>query len=115
MPDTDLDRLLHGLAAVLRQVLDRRITVDVDVPPDCPDAACEARALEATVVEAVRRLRDAMLNSGHLLLQARADADDGRVAVRIDAGAGNEVTLRLTQASRPVRRHEAAPAAHLAG
>ena len=62
---------LCSLAHTLRLVLDQRLSVDVNVAPDCLDARVDPAALERALIELCVNGRDAMPDGGHLVLAAR--------------------------------------------
>jgi CheY-like chemotaxis protein len=83
---------LCSLARTLRLVLDRRLSIDVNVEPDCLNARVDAAALEKALIELCVNARDAMPGGGRLVLCARNTELPGRipaVAVEVsDDGGG---------------------------
>jgi signal transduction histidine kinase len=101
---------LRDLARSLRQALDARIDVVVQVGHDCPACLADRAALEETLLDLVANARDAMPEGGRLGLAARACVLPGqRPGVEIsvsDSGPGmsGEAMERAGQPfSRPRR------------
>lgn len=83
---------LSDLAYRLRQALDRRIDVSVDVGHECPACFVDAAALEDALLNLVANARDAMPEGGRILLAAFGALNpDGGPAVCVsvsDSGPG---------------------------
>ncbi len=92
MPER-LDRLVeHLLPALAEPIRERRVELDVRVPPDLPEVRVDPMQLEQALLELVSNALDAMPQGGRLRLDARAAdgaGDPGTVVVEIaDTGPG---------------------------
>lgn len=87
--------LLSDFAHRLKQTLDARILVFVNVGHDCPPCRADIHALQDALLNLVINSRDAMVEGGNLQLSAKAaTAEDGSPAVAVtvaDDGVGMTV------------------------
>ena len=91
MPER-LDRLVeHLIPALAEPIRERRVQLEVHVPPDLPEVRVDPMQLEQALLELVSNALDAMPDGGRLRLDARAadGAGESRVVIQIaDTGAG---------------------------
>jgi PAS domain S-box-containing protein len=71
----DVRKMLNSLADLLRRTLDRRIRIEVDAPPSCPQVLVDPGQLEAALLNIAVNARDAMRDGGLLRFGARACMD----------------------------------------
>ncbi len=64
--DVDAAALLQGMAGLLRPLLGRGITLDLEVPPECPRIRIDPTQLEQVVLNLVINARDAMPEGGRI-------------------------------------------------
>ena len=98
-------QLLHSLTDMLRRTLDQRISIELQVEPDCPPVLADPGQLESALLNIAINARDAMREGGSLRFSAAACAslpaevrnnlddpsasDDGFVAIAVtDTGTG---------------------------
>lgn len=104
---------LSGVAHTLRQALDERIHIVVDVDADCPPCHADRRFLEDALLNLIVNARDAMPEGGDLWLRAKAfPLPDARAGVEIsvsDTGAGMsaEAMSRAGQPFFTTKTHQA--------
>lgn len=80
----ELPPFLSDLAHRLRQTLDSRIHVLVNVGDDCPPCRADPHALGDALLNLVINSRDAMIEGGHLQLSANVvTCEDGSAAVAV--------------------------------
>ena len=88
----ELRPLLCSLAHALRQTLDERIEVTVQVDDDCPPCHVDARALEEALFNLAVNARDAMSHGGRIHFTARLAAEANGASVvaltLLDTGTG---------------------------
>jgi signal transduction histidine kinase len=84
-----LPRLIEGLLPAFAEPLkERRVQLDLEVPPDLPEIRVDPMQLEQALVEIVSNALDAMPDGGRLRIAAELNGD-GEVSVEIaDTGPG---------------------------
>ncbi len=99
--ELELLPFLSDLAHSLRQAIDERIQVFVDVGHDCPPCLADENGLRAAILNLIVNARDAMPEGGQIGLTAKAAVAHGNPVVAVEVS-DNGVGMAADLARRAV-------------
>jgi signal transduction histidine kinase len=92
----EVNRLVDGMADMIRQTVGERIAVDFFPGPDLWPTHCDSNQLESSILNLVINARDAMPDGGRVIIETKNASLDAGFAAQMDLTPGEYVCIDVS-------------------
>jgi signal transduction histidine kinase len=92
----EVNRLVDGMADMIRHTVGERIAVDLFAAPDLWATHCDSNQLESSILNLVINARDAMPDGGRVIIEMKNASLDAGLAAHMDVTPGDYVCIDVS-------------------